>query len=286
MFTQTHNVGGQSQSQTGTKIYETMNYEIFSFINGNRDLNQAKVNQIVGEIKRNGLLMPIMVNSAMQVIDGQHRLEACKIAKVPVQYFVRANATVDTAANVNMAGSNWSAADWINKYASDGIKDYIDLKNWVKKCADHGINQTSAIHIAQNTAGNNNYAMYSDGKIRMNGQRVKGAKKLYNVGTAIRVGRWSFGDKNVAETLLKSVLLFNKWGFYNRSSFVIAIIRASRIKEFDVNILHEQSTKHVKKFTYQRGADDFLRMFEEVYNFGRKQKNRMAIVNNPELQRK
>jgi hypothetical protein len=293
MFTQTHNVGSQNQAQTGTKIYETMNYEIFSLVSGNRELSTTKVNQLIGEIRLNGLLMPIMVNGAMQVIDGQHRLAACKKANIPVQYFVRAKATVETAANVNMAGSNWSPSDWINKYASDGNKDYIDLQKWIKRCAVYGIRQMSAIHLAQNSAANISYWMYSDGQIRINGSlRVGEAtnsntlRKLYNVGGSIRVGKWKFGNKATAEDLLDTVLLFRDCAFYHRTSFVTAIIRVSRIKNFDAHKLQAQFLKYPEKFTDERSSDRFLRMFEDVYNFGRNQKNRLAIVNNPELQKK
>lgn len=286
MFTQTHNVGGQSQSQTGTKIYETMNYEIFSLVHGNRDLSVAKINKLIGEIKLNGLLMPIMVNSAMQVIDGQHRLAACKAAKVPVQYFVRANATVETAANVNMAGSNWSQKDWINKYAFDGNVDYVELKKWIAKCEKHGIKQNSAIFLAQNTAGRNTYNMFSDGKIRLCGTKVQGVKMLYPVGDAIRIGKWKFGDKLVAEKLLSAVLLFRSCGFHHRPPFVTAIIRASRIKEFDAQKLYKQFVKYPEKFTDKRGSDDYLKMFEDVYNHNRRQQYRLPILNNPELQKK
>ena len=286
MFTQTHNVGGQNQTQTGTKIYETMNYEIFSLVRGNRELSGSKVDQLVHEIKLNGLLMPIMVNSAMQVIDGQHRLAACKTAKVPVQYFVRANATVETAANVNMAGSNWSPSDWINKYASEGKEDYIILKNWIEKCKGYKINQSSAIFMAQNSAAMINYIMHSDGIIRQNGSAPKGVKKLYRVGTDIRLGKWACGDMSVAEDLLSAVLMFQSWPFYGKQGFVAALLRASRINKFDVKTLHSQAMRQPKKFTHQSTAPDFLRMFEEVYNFGRAQKNRLAIVNNPELKQK
>jgi hypothetical protein len=287
MFTQTHNVGSQSQSQTGMKIYETMNYDIFSLVHGNRAINAAKVNQLINEINLNGLLMPIMVNNLMQVIDGQHRLAACKAIKVPVQYFVRSNATVETAANVNLAGSNWSPSDWINKYASDGNSDYMELKKWILKCDAYGIKQMSAIYLAQNSATNLNYCMYSDGQVRQNGAlRKKGIKKLYNIGSAIRIGNWKFGNKEIAEELLNTVLLFRDCQFYHRPAFVTAIIRASRIDEFDVRKLHSQSLKYPEKFTDERSPDRYLKMFEDLYNYNRPQKNRLAIVNNPKLQSK
>jgi len=286
MFIQTHNVGSQSQTQTGTKIYETMNYEIFSLVHGNRDLSVAKVNKLVGEIKLNGLLMPIMVNSAMQVIDGQHRLAACKTAKMPVQYFVRANATIETAANVNMAGSNWSERDWINKYAFDGNKEYVELKKWIAKCDEYEIKQNSAIFLAQNTAAHNNYSMFSDGNIRLSGAKVAGVKKLYSVGNSIRIGKWKFGNKAIAENLLNSVVLFRSCGFHHRPAFVTAIIRVSRIKAFDPQKLYDQFVKYPEKFTDERGSDNYLKMFEDIYNHKRKQQYRLPILNNPELQKK
>jgi|DEB0MinimDraft_6_1074348.scaffolds.fasta_scaffold34101_2 hypothetical protein len=287
MFAQESFSGTANQPQSGMKIYETMQYEIFSFVDGNRELNSGKVNQLTAEIKKNGLLMPIMVNNAYQIIDGQHRFHACKLAKVPVQYFVRANATVDTAANVNMAGSNWSPADWVNKYASDGNEDYVELKKWIDKCAAHGIKQAAATYLAQNSGANHTYAMFSDGQVRMNGNtRASGAKRLYVVGTAIRLGKWTFGDRKVANDLLNTVLLFRSCGFYHRPAFITAIIRASRIEGFDPLKLHAQYLKYPEKFTDERTSDKCLKMFEEVYNFSRAQKNRLAIVNNPGLQKK
>lgn len=290
MFTQTHNVGSQSQTQTGTKIYETTSYDVFSFITGNRDLNENKVNQLAGEIKTNGLLMPIMVNGKYQVIDGQHRLMACRKINVPVQYFIRENATVETAANVNMAGSNWQNEDWINKYAEQGVPDYVVLRDWIKKCRVHGIRQGDAIKLAQNTARQGTYSMYSDGVIRKTvstkRQAQNGVKKLYNAGSDIRLGKWQKGDMKLANNLLEIVLMFREFPFYCKSGFIVALIRVCRIPEFKPDSLLSQARKYRKLFSHQSSSDDFIEMFDEVYNKRKPQVRKLPIKNNPNLQKK
>lgn len=290
MFTQTHELGRQTQPQTGKKIYETTRYDIFSFIGGNRDLHEGKVNKLAGEIKANGLLMPIMVNGKYEVIDGQHRLMACKKIKVPVQYFIRVNATVETAANVNMAGSNWSSEDWINKYAEEGLPDYVVLRDWIQECREQGIRQSDATRLAQNSAKAINYSMYSDGVVRPTdaGRVLKnsGTKRLYNVGTDIRLGEWKCGDMRLASELLSTVVAFREFLFYNKSGFVLALMRACRIPEFEPTVLLAQARKHPKMFIHQRSSDDFIAMFDDVYNKRRPQAKKLPIKNNPKLQKK
>lgn len=290
MLTETHEFGRQTQTQTGTKIYETTRYDIFSFIGGNRDLNENKVSKLAGEIKTNGLLMPIMVNGKYEVIDGQHRLMACKKIRVPVQYFIRVNATVETAANVNMAGSNWNNEDWINKYAEQGLPDYVVLRDWVKQCRKQGIRQGDAIKLAQNTARTQNYSMYSDGVVRPTNKFKKltnsDLKKLYSVGSDIRLGKWKCGDMHLANELFSTILSFREFLFYSKSGFIVALMRVCRIPEFKPEALLDQARKYPKMFTHQSTSDDFIAMFDEVYNKGRAQSKKLPIKNNPKLQKK
>lgn len=267
------------------RIYRTYEFDKFRFLNGNRDVDQFKVAQLAAEIQQHGQLMPIMVNSEYEVIDGQHRLSACKKLGVPVQYFVRDNANIETAANVNIAGSNWRQRDWIKKHAKDGKEDYAELLDWIDLCESHGLKEGAAIYLAQNNSTNLNYSMYSDGVMRTNDHKVINAKKVYPVGSAIRIGLWQFGDRYLAYSLLEGVLLFQQFNFYSKKSFVSAIIRVSRISDFEVKVLHRQALKRPRHFTNQSSINDFLRMFEDVYNYGRYQKNRLAIVNNPELRK-
>lgn len=61
------------------KTYITRDYSVFKYLSGNRDINLHNVNNIVKNVLENGLLPTIViVNENMEVIDGQHRIEAFK----------------------------------------------------------------------------------------------------------------------------------------------------------------------------------------------------------------
>ena len=59
------------------EIYETKNYDKFSYLKSNRPINQMRVNNIKNSIDQIGQVEPIMVDEAFKIIDGQHRFEAC-----------------------------------------------------------------------------------------------------------------------------------------------------------------------------------------------------------------
>ena len=69
---------------------KTKNYEMFEYMDSNRKINAGLVERLVKSIKEIGYIesRPIIVNEDMVVIDGQHRLEACKRLGIPVIYQV------------------------------------------------------------------------------------------------------------------------------------------------------------------------------------------------------
>ena len=71
------------------KVMETMDYSLFSKFNGNRDVNKLHVNRIAKSMSEQFLIKPIDVNEKHEVIDGQHRLEACKETGNPLYYIVQ-----------------------------------------------------------------------------------------------------------------------------------------------------------------------------------------------------
>ena len=132
--------------------------------------------------------------------------------------------------------------------------------------------------------------MYSDGVVRPTNKIGRltdsKAKRLYAVGTDIRLGKWKCGDMRLASELLSTVVAFREFLFYNKSGFVLALMRVCRIPEFEPELLLAQARKYPKTFTHQRSTDDFIAMFDEVYNKRRAQAKKLPIKNNPKLQKK
>jgi hypothetical protein len=107
------------------EIYTTTNYEMFGRIAGNRAINSNSVKKLVSSIKDYGLINPITVNENLEIIDGQHRLEACKYLGIPVKYMMtEKNCDSRVVQSINSTQHSWTLLDAIKSYAETGNTTY------------------------------------------------------------------------------------------------------------------------------------------------------------------
>jgi hypothetical protein len=261
------------------KIQTTTNYGQFNFLLANRSINESKVKNLAHEIAVNGLKVPIIVNERLEVIDGQHRLQACKQVKEPLKYFVSRGATVADAAAANQAGSNWNKRDWIDYHAARGNQDYLKLQTWIAHCKSMGvISLDAAILFAQNNATTK--TLYKkDGQII--DKKVAGSVLL---GNQLKVGTWQFGDEKTAFQLLEMYCELSETAAWtNKKLFITTMIRVSRISDFNLKWLLKQIKKYPQKWYNCVNGDAYIAMIEDIYNYNRNRSNRLPIKHNPEL---
>ncbi len=117
------------------EIYTTKDYDKFVSITSNRDVDKNHVRNLARSIKSRNLLhlKPLIVNERMELIDGQHRLEACKQMKEPVYYIKVQGVTKTDIAILNSAQKNWTREDFINFYAIEGRPDFKTLASLINK---------------------------------------------------------------------------------------------------------------------------------------------------------
>ena len=107
------------------EIYETTDYSIFKHFSVNREIEPQNLKQIISNINKNGFKEnPLIVNENMYVIDGQHRLEACRTLGLPVQYIVVNGLTEDDCLIYNIAGKKWDNKAYVHYFANKGIEAY------------------------------------------------------------------------------------------------------------------------------------------------------------------
>jgi hypothetical protein len=116
---------------------KTQNYEMFKFMLNNRKINEGLVKRLIASIKKIGYLegKPIIVNHDMIVIDGQHRLEACKRLSLPIYYSISNVCPNEAMIHLNMNQQIWRLEDYIHSWAESGkqvYKDLIDFENLYK----------------------------------------------------------------------------------------------------------------------------------------------------------
>lgn len=106
-------------------VYETDDYSLFKKLNGNREVLQFRKQRILESIMERGWVRnPIVVNQHFEVIDGQGRLEALQELKMPVEYVVAPNATIEDCVALNLKQSNWRYIDFVKCFADMGKGDY------------------------------------------------------------------------------------------------------------------------------------------------------------------
>lgn len=108
-------------------IYITEEYEMFSFLRSNREVTLNK--KLENSILQKGIIRPIIVNSTMQIIDGQHRYSIARKYGLPVPYYVSVNKEMNDIIKINNTACKWRVIDYINKYVILGNEEYKKLKD-------------------------------------------------------------------------------------------------------------------------------------------------------------
>lgn len=118
-----------------TQVLKTKDYEMFNKHESNRKINQPNLKKIIHSIKTQNMLQfrPILVDGNMNVIDGQHRLEAAKELQVEVYYQVKKEAEHEDIVLLNSNQRAWSYDDYFNYYISRGNEDYKKIKQYCEK---------------------------------------------------------------------------------------------------------------------------------------------------------
>jgi len=109
--------------------HKTTNFNLFKLQSKNRKLIEKNVFHIIKSIEQHGFFeaKPIIVDENMIVIDGQHRLEACKRTNTPVNYSIVNGNADELMISLNMAQAQWKLEDYINLYAKNGIECYKEV---------------------------------------------------------------------------------------------------------------------------------------------------------------
>lgn len=115
-------------------IVKTSNYDQFDTFVGNRKVYKSHVNHLVKSIQEKNMLEenPIIVASG-KIIDGQHRLEAAKILKVPFYYIEREEGTLEDVRRLNVNTKPWTLQDYLDSYIELENEEYMILKDFLDK---------------------------------------------------------------------------------------------------------------------------------------------------------
>lgn len=111
-------------------VYETDNFDIFKLNKYNREISPTRV----ASFKKQDLKDVIYpVNSKGEILDGQHRIMACRALNQKVRFMIIDNADEDYIHDINTVGAKWKVKDFIDHYSKRGLSNYVTLKYYFQQ---------------------------------------------------------------------------------------------------------------------------------------------------------
>lgn len=239
-------------------MYET-NLSKFSKLDDNRDIDKKHVAMLAISIKKYGQLMPIVVNEALEVIEGQHRLEACMELGIPVAYIISIKASSKDVAIMNNSQKGWKNKDFLKHFSHKKHSNCGEYKKIVKFFSTYSLPFSIGIILLAD------YNSLESGKDRGPMPAFRdGSFKIKNLEDA----NTKAGQLIKFKTTVPNLVRINK--------FCIAFLRVSQVENFSIRTAYERISKNSKKFDHCNNQDDWVEAMVAAYNYNLVTKGKKA----------
>ena len=237
---------------SNNKIYSTTQYGVFNKLRGNRAVNELHVRKLVEAIKEKDLQISIIVDHDMNVLDGQHRLDAYKIVGNPITYIIKDKFELQDVRNVNSVNRKWTLTEYLMSYCKLGKKDY-QLLEWFHRTYEFGIAECVAM---------------------LNG---KGYTNV-NILKEFRKGEFVIDDLEQGKTWAKNINACGEYfQYYKKATFIKAMLSAMKDKTFSFKIFFKRLSNNSSKLKNQGSRNDFIVNIERLYNHGTANKFKVRL---------
>jgi disulfide oxidoreductase YuzD len=223
------------------RVYSTTNYNQFKYLKGNRAITELHVRRLVEAIKEKDLQVPIIVDEKMNVVEGQHRLEAYKIVGRPILYIVKDNVTLDDVRKLNSVARKWTLTEYLMSHVKLGKQDY-EILEWFHRTYKFGLTECIAM---------------------LNGKGYCAAKEL------IEFKGGGFTSKNLEQAKIwaRNITKVGEYfQYYKKRSFVLAMIVLMQHSKFSWRTFEKRLINYSAKLNNQGSRNDFIVNLERLYN--------------------
>lgn len=245
-----------------SNVYETMDYDKFKILDGNRKIDTLQVEKIKDSILSGYILNPIIVNMKYEIGDGQHRFTALKLLNMPIHYIVIEKMGLEECQRLNLIGKNWTTKDFVQSYANRGNEYYKKMVDFMFEY-DFIVDIQTASYILQNNK--NNY----DG----------------NLTQIIREGKFKFSDENfkiaisIANKMKEICELTSIMKFVNCQRAFINILKHDRYNHEKMLWKIENQIERLDKIKSTVKISEFYEIISDIYNHRTKVEEKIFFQN-------
>lgn len=239
--------------QTVGAVMKTKDYDVFSFIDGNRRLNARNYNKLLNSMREEQLIIPIIVNENYAIIDGQHRFSACKELNLPVYYIIQKGYTISQVKRANMVSSNWTKSDFLESHIKDGNDQYKDFKDILDL---YELHISDMIKIFAKIQGKNSEL----------------------VGKSFENGTFDFSKKEEVIKFLDALQDFEFFPYYKTKTFITAFMKLYFEKKYDHSIMVQKLKTRKDELVKRSSYKDYLALLtQQIYSYRASSKNTLLF---------
>lgn len=234
-------------------IKKTEDLSIFKKHPLNREVLDSNVSKIMNSIKIKNLLdkRPILVNEKMEIVDGQHRLEACKRLGISIYYEIEKTLEAKDIILLNANQKGWGLIDYIQFHARSGNKNYIDILELSETLK---LPPAVMIRLISRTSGF--YARIKAGNFQMPPQESGKIEEIKKI----------IGTYDDTITFLHSKLLGDKH-FLNGDRFKAVLMQFLSMELVDLSIFLKKVVQRIDLVCQRATKLAYHLMWREIYNY-------------------
>ena len=250
-------------SKEVNKVYRTNDLSTFKTLPGNRVPNLLHINRLNYSINKYGMKCnPILVNERLEVIDGQHRLEAAKSAGTFDYYIIVNGYNLTEVHTLNLNQKNWAKTDYMEGYANMGIEPYVKLREFTLKNDDFSF--SNCLALCTNEAKTHAY---------LGTQYERTAKHVFEEGT------WIGKDFDLAQDWANKIRMVGTYyDGYDRSVFIRAFIPLLNNDKFDFSEFMHKLRLQPSALVDCVNADQYRTVIEDIYNWRSRNKVNLRML--------
>ena len=241
-------------------VLTTSDYSLFKTLKGNRMINTIHVKRLTKSFSKSYLLSPIIVNKGFEIIDGQHRFEAAKQLKYPVNFIICSDYGLEEVQLLNTNMKNWKKVDYLNGYCDLDYPEYIKFRSFMNRFPKLGIASCETL-LTQLLSGGHKGSKSVEFKTTTN-KSGSYAIRYFQEGALIIPNY----EKSI-EYAERIMVIRSYYDGFNRPTFVRAIVGVFKIDYFDFDKFILKLKNNRMSLQHCTNVTQYKLMIEEIYNY-------------------
>jgi len=233
------------------QVHHSREYGIFKMIDGNRELNETKINKIMRDIESGIDVLkyyPIQVREVaerLHIIDGQHRFYiARKLGRTVHYILLQEDQSLYNIAAINSNTEKWKTRDFINCYVNLENPHYKELDEFMRK---YGLSATLCASLLASGS-----PTYGSG----------GSQDL----DSFQRGKFEVKYREEAKKLADICAHFNEFKYAKNASFFFAIKKIVDGGKIDIWDLVKKYGSYKDELVKQLSWKEYITNLENIYN--------------------